>query len=94
MEYFTSTRSLEKRRYLPALAEPVFSNRAGERWEQKVEKRSAPLRSGSMFFGDLAAVNLKVDHFSFVSSFQHSHMILTKGVLILSTVLLKSFLQF
>lgn len=36
-------------------------------------KRSAPLRSGSMFFGDLAAVNLKVDHFSFVTSFQHSH---------------------
>lgn len=28
-----------------------------------MEKRSAPLRSGSKFFGDLAAVNLKVDLF-------------------------------
>lgn len=37
--------------------------RAAERRERRVEKRSAPLRSGSMFFGDLAAVNLKVDHF-------------------------------
>lgn len=41
-----------------------------------MEKRSAPLRSGSIFFGDLAAVNLKVDRFSFVSSF---HTIPTKG---------------
>lgn len=52
----------------------MFSNRkAEERWEQKVEKRSAPLRSGSMFFGDLTAVNLKVDHFLFVSPFQLAH---------------------
>lgn len=55
-----------------------------------MEERSAPLRSGSLFVGDLAAVNLKVDHFSFVSSFQHSHPIPAKGVLILSAVLLKS----
>lgn len=72
----------------------MFSNRAEDQWEQKVEKRSAPLRSGSKFFGDLAAVNLKVDLFSFVSSFQHSHTIPTEGVLILPTVLLKSFRQF
>lgn len=58
-----------------------------------MEKRSAALRSGSMFFGDLAAVNLKVDHFSFVSAFQHSHTIPSKGVLILSAVLLRSFWQ-
>lgn len=39
--------------------------RAAERREWRVEERSAPLRSGSMFFGDLAAVNLKVDLFFF-----------------------------
>ena len=58
-----------------------------------MEERSAPLRSGSTLFGDLAAVNLKVDHFSFVSSFQHSHAAPTKRLLIPSTALLKSFRQ-
>lgn len=57
---------------MPSGKEVIFSSfigtcaeqrRAEERRERRVEKRSAPLRSGSMFFGDLAAVNLKVDHF-------------------------------
>lgn len=43
-----------------------------------MEKRSAPLRSGSMFFGDLAAVNLKVDGFSPCFLFP-ALAILTKG---------------
>lgn len=86
---------------MPTGKEVIFSSiirtcaeqqRAGERRERRVEKRSAPLRSGSMFCGDLAAVNLKVDHFFplfLLSSTFRRHW--QKEIIILSIVLLKSF---
>lgn len=86
---FISTCSLERQRYLPAWIE---QQRAEARWEQRVEERSAPLRSGSMFFGDLAAVNLKVDHFSLVSFSSAYTRYRQKGIIMLWIALLKNLL--